>query len=87
MRVADEASLRDKEDKRKVGANGNGNLEGGNTRNENSNQNNGNGRGVAAVAPGMEMNKDDRKEEGDVGIDVYPEAKSRRMGGGTGRQE
>lgn len=80
VRVADEASLRDKEDKRKVGANGNGNLEGGNTRNENSNQNNGNGRGVAAVAPGMEMNKDDRKEEGDVGIDVYPEGEEPENG-------
>ncbi|XP_010025392.2 nucleobase-ascorbate transporter 11 isoform X2 [Eucalyptus grandis] len=80
VRVADEASLRDKEDKRKVGANGNGNLEGGNTRSENSNQNNGNGRGVAAVAPGVEMNKDDRKEEGDVRIDVYPEGEEPENG-------
>lgn len=80
VRVADEASLRDKGDERKVGVNGNGNYEGGNNRNENLNPNNGNGHGGAAVAPGTEMNKDDRKEEGDVGIDVYPDGEEPENG-------
>ncbi|XP_030463220.2 nucleobase-ascorbate transporter 11 [Syzygium oleosum] len=80
VRVADEASLRDKEDGRKVGVNGNGNLGGGNDRNENSNPNNGNGRGAGAVVPGTETDKDDRKEEGDVGIDVYPDGEEPENG-------
>ncbi|KAI3426740.1 uncharacterized protein J3R85_009600 [Psidium guajava] len=81
LRVADEASLRDKEDERKVGGNGNGNREGGDSnRNENLNHSNGNGHGTAAVAPGMETNKEDRKEEGDVGIDVYPDGEEPENG-------